>query len=48
LAYPEFVFSSRAEIGLYNVLHLLGAKLDVTAIDAELNSLAAPEPAKSL
>ena len=46
LAYPEFVFSSRAQIGLYNVLHLLGAKLDITAIDAELNSLATPEPTK--
>jgi hypothetical protein len=46
LAYPEFVFSSRAELGLYNVLHLLGAKLDLTAIDAELNSLGTPETAK--
>jgi predicted unusual protein kinase regulating ubiquinone biosynthesis (AarF/ABC1/UbiB family) len=46
LAYPEFVFSSRAEFGLYNVLHLLGAKIDITAVEAELNSLAAPEPGK--
>jgi protein involved in ribonucleotide reduction len=45
MAYPEFVFSSRAELGLYNVLHLLGAKLDMTAIEAELNSLTNREPA---
>jgi hypothetical protein len=48
LMYPEFVFTSRAEMGLYNVLHLLGAKLDLTAIEAELNGLATREPAKIL
>ena len=45
LMYPEFVFSSRAQLGLYNVLHLLGAKMDITAIGAELNGLATQEPA---
>lgn len=44
LAYPEFVFTSRAQIGLYNILHLLKAKIDMTATEAELNSLITSEP----
>ncbi len=38
LVNPEWVFSSRAEIGLYNVLHLLRAKIDTTAVLADLKS----------
>jgi hypothetical protein len=37
---PEFVFSTRAQIGLYNVLHLLRAKLDVAAVWADVKSAA--------
>ena len=29
---PELIFASRAELGLYNLLHRLGAKVDTTAI----------------
>jgi predicted unusual protein kinase regulating ubiquinone biosynthesis (AarF/ABC1/UbiB family) len=37
---PEFVFSTRAQVGLYNVLHLLRAKLDVAAVWADVKSTA--------
>jgi hypothetical protein len=29
---PEFAFYARAEMGLYNLLHLLRAKVDTSAI----------------
>lgn len=29
---PELIFASRAELGLYNLLHRLGAKVDTTVI----------------
>jgi hypothetical protein len=29
---PEFAFYARAEMGLYNLLHLLRAKIDTSAI----------------
>jgi predicted unusual protein kinase regulating ubiquinone biosynthesis (AarF/ABC1/UbiB family) len=36
---PEFVFSTRAQIGLYNLLHLLRAKMDVAAVWADVESI---------
>jgi hypothetical protein len=33
---PEFVFSTRAQIGLYNILHLLRAKMDIAAIATDV------------
>jgi predicted unusual protein kinase regulating ubiquinone biosynthesis (AarF/ABC1/UbiB family) len=35
---PEFLFSSRAQVGLYNVLHLLRAKMDISAVWADVKS----------
>jgi hypothetical protein len=38
LVNPDWIFSSRAEIGLYNVLHLLRAKINTTAVWLDLKS----------
>lgn len=35
---PEFAFYARAEMGLYNLLHLLRARIDTTAILAKFES----------
>lgn len=36
---PEFAFYCRAEMGLYNLLHLLGAKIDTWSIMAKFEDL---------
>jgi serine/threonine protein kinase len=41
---PEFAFYARAEMGLYNLLHLLRAKIDTSAILEEFEMCAASKP----
>jgi predicted unusual protein kinase regulating ubiquinone biosynthesis (AarF/ABC1/UbiB family) len=36
---PEFVFASRAELGLYNLLHRLEAKVDTARVRAKVDEL---------
>jgi predicted unusual protein kinase regulating ubiquinone biosynthesis (AarF/ABC1/UbiB family) len=36
LTNPEFIFHTRAELGLYNLLHRLGAKVDTAAVNRRL------------
>jgi predicted unusual protein kinase regulating ubiquinone biosynthesis (AarF/ABC1/UbiB family) len=38
---PEFVFTSRAELGLYNLLHQLGARVDTARIRERVDGLEA-------
>jgi len=41
---PEFVFASRAELGLYNLLHRLGARVDTARIRERVDLLEAAHP----
>jgi hypothetical protein len=43
---PEFVFSTRAQVGLYNLLHMLRAKMDVAAVWADVKSTASAREAR--
>jgi hypothetical protein len=36
---PDLIFASRAEMGLYNLLHRLRAKVDTTAILQEVSRM---------
>jgi hypothetical protein len=36
---PEFVFASRAELGLYNLLHRLEAKVDTARVRERVDAL---------
>lgn len=45
LTNPEFIFYSRAELGLYNILHRLDVKLDTVNTIRNLERLALPKPA---
>ena len=38
---PEFVFASRTELGLYNLLHRLQAKIDTTRVKERIDTLQA-------
>jgi hypothetical protein len=42
---PEFAFYQRAEMGLYNLLHLLRAKVDTSAVAAKADKFQAPSSA---
>ena len=43
LANAEFAFSTRAELGLYNLLHQLAAKVDTADVLHALDLLGDPE-----
>jgi predicted unusual protein kinase regulating ubiquinone biosynthesis (AarF/ABC1/UbiB family) len=44
LVNPDLIFSSRAELGLYNLLHRLGARVDTTAIMEHVTAMKSDAP----